>query len=71
MADQGPRRDRRKTPGAGALFFLSVITLGIYAIVYTARRWQENFDEMAAIREDLGKLRETIDARGERYGTDE
>ena len=60
MANQSQRTNRRKTPGAGALFWLSVVTLGIYAIVYTARRWQENFDEMADLREDLAGLRETV-----------
>ena len=62
-------KSRRRPPGAGALFWLSIITFGIYGVVYVARRWQELFDEVSDLREELGHIRESttkIEAREDR-----
>ena len=50
-------------PGAGALFWLTLLTLGIYGVVYMARRWQELASEIADIKEDLAQMR-TIHSQG-------
>lgn len=49
---------RKRPPSVGTLFWLSVVTLGIYGICYRARRWREIFDELTDIREELSKIQE-------------
>lgn len=46
----------KESPENGYTVFLSLVTLGIYGVVYVARRWRELFDELADVRDQLGQI---------------